>query len=299
MRGPSANSSRGNDLADERATGRDVILAIGENMRQSLEPLLTKTLAPSLYQVYLHSQDFDYLRTIFGELETEAQKLLDTELARLNRRASPGWSRLLRKKGGEEAPAMQYLSAEGKWTIRFQEDPNGTLNPGDIEIVSEFANPLPASYGAGSKTHRISTTRKLGEGGAPSSLIVKRETVESSPAFARLDYKDDKGAKTFFMTKGEIVIGREAPDVWVDLRLETSLDVSREHARLQRTPEGKFRIKDLSKLGTTVNGVPLPRSLEAAGAEAKDLELWNDLPDRARIGLAGILHLDFERLDRA
>ena len=59
------------------------------------------------------------------------------------------------------------------------------------------------------------------------------------------------------MTKDEIVIGREAPDVWVDLSLDTSLDVSREHARLQRTPEGTFRIKDLSKLGTTVNGVPL------------------------------------------
>lgn len=299
MRAFAGNSPRGNDLADERATGRDVILAIGENMRQSLEPLLTKTLAPSLYQVYLHNQDYDYLRTIFGELEGEARKLLDTELARMNRKSTPGWSRLLRKKDGDETSAMQYVSAEGKWTIRFQEDPNGTLGPGDIEVVSEFANPLPASFGAGSKTHRISTTRKLGEAGSLPSLIVKRETVDSGLAFAKLDYKDDKGAKTFYMTKGEIVIGREAPDVWVDLRLETSLDVSREHARLQRTAEGKFRIKDLSKLGTSVNGVPLPRSLEAGEGGVKDLERWSDLPDRARIGLAGILHLDFERLDQA
>lgn len=286
-------------MADERATGRDVILAIGENMRQSLEPLLTKTLAPSLYQVYLHGQDFDYLRTIFGDLEEEAKRLLDAELAKLNRRSNPTWSRLLRKKNGQEPPAMQFVSAEGKWTVRFQEDPNGTLNPGDIEIVSEFANPLPASYGAGSKTHRISTTRKFGEAGTPSSPIVKRETIEAPLALAKLDYKDDGGSKTFFMTKAEIVIGREAPDVWVDLRLETSLDVSREHARLQRTPEGVFRIKDLSKLGTTVNGAPLPRSLEASEGGVKDLDLWSELPERARIGLAGILLLDFERLDRA
>jgi hypothetical protein len=285
-------------LADERATGRDVILAIGENMRQSLEPLLTKTLAPSLYQVYLHGQDYDYLRTIFGDLEEEAKRLLDAELAKLNKRASPSWSRLLRKKNGEAPPAMQFVAAESQWTIRFQEDPNGTLNPGDIEIVSEFANPLPASYGAGSKTHRISTTRKHGEGGTPSSLIVKRETVEAPLALARLDYKDDGGAKIFYMTKSEIVIGREAPDVWVDLRLETSLDVSREHARLQRTPEGAFRIKDLSKLGTTVNGAPLARSLEAGESGVRDLDLWTELPPRARIGLAGILLLDFERLDQ-
>lgn len=268
-----------------------MILAIGDNMRQSLEPLLTKTLAPSLYQVYLHAQDYDYLHTVFGELESEAQKLLDRELERLNRRATPAWSRLVKKKNGQ-GEAMQYLSAEGKWTIRFQEDPNGALKPGDIEVVSEFANPLPASYGAGSKTHRISTTRKLGE------LIVKRETIEAPLAFARLEYKDDKGPKTFLMTKAEIVIGREAPDVWVDLRLDTSLDVSREHARLQRTPEGGFRVKDLSKLGTTINGTPLPRSLEAAADGVKDLDLWSDLPDRARIGLAGVIYLDFARLDK-
>jgi hypothetical protein len=83
----------------------------------------------------------------------------------------------------------------------------------------------------------------------------------------------------------------------VDLRLETSLDVSREHARLRRLPEtGAFRIKDLSKLGTTVNGKPLPQSLEVSGDAERDLDRWTDLPDRARIGLAGIVFLDFERI---
>ncbi len=57
-----------------------------------------------------------------------------------------------------------------------------------------------------------------------------------------------------------------------------------------------FRIKDLSKLGTTVNGVPLPRSLEAADGGVKDLDRWEPLPDKARIGLAGVIYLDFERL---
>ena len=74
----------------ERATGRDVIVAIGENMRQSLEPLVTKTIAPSLYQVYLHADDYDHLRTLFGELEAEAKALLDGELARLEPRLGAG-----------------------------------------------------------------------------------------------------------------------------------------------------------------------------------------------------------------
>ncbi|HEV8580900.1 MAG TPA: FHA domain-containing protein [Thermoanaerobaculia bacterium] len=290
-------------MTKDRATGRDVVLAIGENMRQSLEPLVTKTIAPSLYQVYLHADDYDHLRTLFGELEEEAKKLLDGELARLNRGAMPALSRLLRKDGAPQAP--RYVSAEGRWSIRFQEDPNGTLNPGDVEVVSEFARPPEAGYGAGSKTHRISTTRRLGQ------MTTRRDTTEAPAAgvapgaatmdsatpqaFARILYQDDRGKHTFLMTKDEIVIGRQAPDVWADLSLDTSLDVSREHARLQRTPAGTFRIKDLSKLGTTVNGAPLPRSLEAADGGVRDLDRWMDLPDRARIGLAGIVYLDFER----
>ena len=55
-------------MSQERATARDVILAVAENMKSSLEPLVTKTLAPSLYQVYLHAEDYERLRTIFGEI---------------------------------------------------------------------------------------------------------------------------------------------------------------------------------------------------------------------------------------
>jgi FHA domain len=291
----------------ERATGRDVILAIAENMRSSLEPLVTKTIAPSLYQVYLHSTDYERLRTLFGELEGEARELLARELARLNRGATPVADRLLgplrnlarRRQGraadatstGRRAVAPRFISAEGRWFIRFQEDPNGVLEPGDVQVVSEFAQQPAAGYGSGAPTHRISTTRRLGRS------VTQRETADPAAAYARISYKDDSGSREFWVVKDEIVIGRDAPDVWVDLRLETSLDVSREHARLRRLPDsGAFRIKDLSKLGTTVNGKSLPSSLEGNGEAERDLDRWTDLPDRARIGLAGIVYLDFERV---
>ena len=277
-------------MAEERATARDVILTVAENMRSSLEPLVTKTLAPSLYQVYLHAEDYERLRTIFGEIEGEAKELLDRELKRMNRGAAPLVGRILQKAGrrkdGEEAP--RFVSAEGRWSIRFQEDPNGALAPGDVQVVSEFAQGPAGGYGAGNPTRRISTTRRLGQ-------TVSQPAGDRATAYARIAYKDDSGAKEFWMTKDEIVIGREAPDVWVDLRLDTSLDVSREHARLRREADGAFRIKDLSKLGTTVDGRPLPSSLESTGDAVRDLDRWVDLPDRARIGLAGIVFLDFER----
>ena len=280
----------------ERATGRDVVLAIRENMLQSLEPLVTETVAPSLYQVYLHGEDFEHLRSLFPKLEAEARKLLEDELGKLNRSAIPlslrARSLLTRKEPPQ--PLMRYVNAEGRWSIRFQEDPNGALQPGDIEVVSEFAQPPSAGYTSGSKTKRISTTRRLGE-----STAVRRE--DTGTAFARITFQDNRGPQTYLMSKDEIVIGREAGDafVWVDLRLDTFPDVSREHARLQRTPAGTFRIKDLSKLGTTVNGTPVPPSLQMAEGGPKDLDRWTDIPDRARIGLAGVVSLDFEKLGKA
>ncbi|HEX5759574.1 MAG TPA: FHA domain-containing protein [Thermoanaerobaculia bacterium] len=278
----------------DRASARDVVLAIGENMRQSLEPLVTKTVAPSLYQVYLHADDHDHLRSLFGELESEAKQLLDRELARMNREAVPPVARLLSTVRGRPAPepAARVVSAEGRWTVRFQEDPNGRLAPGEIEVVSEFARREAPGYGSGNPTHRISTTRRLG-----GRMSTERQAVESADAYARISYKDDAGAQTFLVTKDEIVIGRDAPDVWVDLRLETKPDVSREHARIRRLPEsGAFRLKDLSKLGTSVNGATVPPSLEMVDGEVRDRDRWVDLPERARIGLAGVLFLDFERI---
>lgn len=42
----------------DRVTGRDIILGILENMQEGLEPLLYTTLAPGLYEVYLHVDDY-------------------------------------------------------------------------------------------------------------------------------------------------------------------------------------------------------------------------------------------------
>src|SRR5262245_1105249 len=221
---PAEPSQGGARVEKERATGRDVILAVVENMHQSLEPLVTETVAPSLYRVYLHDGDYEHLRTLFGKIENEAKKVLDQELERLNKDSVPVLQRLLRRKNGGSEPPMRYVSAESGWYIRFQEDPNGTLTPGDIEVVSEFAQPVVQGYGAGSKMRRISTTRRLGQ------TVSRRELTDSLPAYARLSYQDKRGPQTYLMAKDEIVIGREAPDVWVDLRLDTLPDVSREHA---------------------------------------------------------------------
>jgi predicted component of type VI protein secretion system len=96
------------------------------------------------------------------------------------------------------------------------------------------------------------------------------------------------------MTKNEIVVGRGGRDYWTDLKLDTLPDVSREHCRLRRDPAtGQFFLKDLSRLGTTINGEKAPSSLDAAEGERRDRNVEAPLPAQARIGLAGVVFLDF------
>ncbi len=289
-------------IQDEtRATGRDVVLAIGETMVKGLEPLLSKTLAPSLYLVYLHPRDFDRLRGVFSRLEEEARQHLQQELERLARRAVPARNKLLTQVGHklpswlkpDPSPTMSYEPAEGGFYVRFEEDPDGELAPGDVKVTADLAVGEAAGYSGGNPTHRISTTRRLGQS-AGSSPEVAQVVMETAPTLATFRFTDDRGQRSYAMVSEEIVLGRRAPDRWVDLHLETAFDVSREHARV-RHRAGRFEIKDLSMLGTVVNGQVVPPSLETVDGKTKDADRWFELQDVATLDLAGKIRLAFKK----
>jgi pSer/pThr/pTyr-binding forkhead associated (FHA) protein len=78
-------------------------------------------------------------------------------------------------------------------------------------------------------------------------------------------------------------VGRGGDDLWVDLPLYSSEEVSREHFRLLRdAASGGFKIVDQSRNGTWVNGRRLERGVE------------HPTPDRAEIDVGGALKLAFE-----
>jgi hypothetical protein len=274
-------------LATHSATARDIIQELVRNMREGLEPLQYSILAPAIYHVYLHPGDLERLRGLVPRIVDEARRALDGELAVLNRAPLRNKLRMARK------PAAQVEAPASGWTIDILENTDDETQPGDIVIYSELALPSKPEYGAGSMTKRIATSRL---GGASKSEQKYEEKPDSGQAaFATLTYEDNKGRQSYRMTKNQIVIGRGGRDYWTDLTLETLPDISREHIRLRRDPDsGKFFVKDLSRLGTTIDGRKIPSSVEYAGDEKKDKNLEVDLPARARIGLADVVFLEFQ-----
>lgn len=274
---------------NRRRAARDLIAAVVENMRRNLETLKYSTIAPSRYVVYLHPIEFARLEGIIPILQEETIRALTEELRRLNNPSG------LRRYGGrffgDAAPRVQ--TPTGEWNVEFTIDPDGELAEGDILIDSELLLPAQPELGVGERTRRITTSHSTEQAPAEDRTVRTREQPVLRP-LATLTYEDQSGTHTFEITIDVITIGRGGSSHHVDVKVVSSVDVSREHARIRRdATTGQFFLIDLSTLGTTLNNRHVPRGFDEADGVRRENGIETPLPDRARIGLAETVFVEF------
>jgi len=125
---------------------------------------------------------------------------------------------------------------------------------------------------------------------ATSSLPAGAPTI----ARARLSFEDESGRRVYDVVKDTVTFGRGGTTYPVDVRIVSSPDVSREHARLRRDPQsGRFFLIDLSSLGTSVNGHRMPPGFDEVDGGKRENGIEVPLEDGARIGLADLVFVDF------
>jgi pSer/pThr/pTyr-binding forkhead associated (FHA) protein len=113
---------------------------------------------------------------------------------------------------------------------------------------------------------------------------------------ATIVYEDDRGRHSYDVVKESLTVGRGGIAYPVDVRIASSPDVSREHARIRRdAASGRFFLIDLSSLGTTLNGRHVPRGYDEVEGSKRENGAETLVPDEARIGLADTVFLDFRR----
>lgn len=277
-----------------RRSARDLIDAVLENMRNNLEPLKYSTLAPSRYLVYLHPSEYARIEGIFPLLQKEVARALAEELDRLNHRST--MRRYLDRLFGAE-PTVHNPAME--WHVEFLRDADGELKEGDILIDSELLLPGPVELGAGERTRRVTTMRAGPRTTTHREVVDRPATVAVAAPVARLRYEDNSGGHTYDITKDSVTIGRGGIAYRVDVRIDGSVDVSREHLRIRRDADtGRFFAIDLSSLGTSLNGTRLPKGYDEVDGSKRENGVETPLPDRARLGLADTVYLDFEAIGR-
>jgi hypothetical protein len=278
-------------MTNGRRISGHLIEAVLDNMRQNLEELRYTTLAPSRYTVYLSAADHARLEGIIPRLQTEASRALDEELARLNRRSwlerHVPWLPVRRRAPLENAGT--------RWHVEFLCDSDGELAAeGDILVHSDLVLAPDPELGVGERTRRITTIRSGDHATTREQLI---GTPARTTVHARLMYRDNLGDHLHDVVREQTTIGRGGLAYPVDIRVATSEDVSREHARIRRDAKtGQFFLIDLSTLGTTLNGRHVPRGVEERDGTKQENGAETELPDRARIGLADTVFLVFERV---
>lgn len=254
-----------------RISGQIIINELIRNMELGRLELGYSILVPCVFSVYLHPDDFTRIITVQDILKEDARRALSARLAEWN--AKPSFFR-------RNNPRKTYRIAQSDWWIELFADGESAVPPGDVEIHSELAEVVQPGY-RGTKTTLIAREPSV------TSARVSRDreqTRRQAPrVYAEIQYRDDTGPQTHFVSQDEVSIGRGGEDLWVDLPLYTSDDVSREHFRLHRDPAtGAFTITDKSRNGTWLNGKRLTRDVETAVGE------------RAEIRVADSLKLNFE-----
>ena len=292
-----------------RRFARDLIVAVLENMRRYQEPLIYSVIAPSRYLIYLHPSEYARLEGILPLLREQTIRGLTDEVNKLNRRST--MQRYAGKMLGRTNLPVE--SATGDWQVEFLEDPDGDVAEGAFIIDSELRAPQGPELGAGSRTRRITTVHVARDGrdgvepvvadarvvrgverATTRQQAVTRAATPAARVLAQVTHDDESGHHEYDIAKDSVTIGRGGASFPVDIKVTSSADVSREHARIRRDPAtGRFFLIDLSSLGTTLNGRHVPRGYDEVDGTKRENGVETPLPDQARIGLAEIVYLEF------
>jgi hypothetical protein len=255
-----------------RISGQTIIDELTRNMELGRLEMAYSVLLPCIFSVYLHPDDYARLAGVGDLIKEDARKALHARMAEWNRKGGALFRRGSARK--------QYRIAQNDFWIEWFADSEGSVPAGDVEIHSELNDSVQPGY-RGAKTTLIDREPSV------TAIRVARDRAgtrhQPDRVYAEIQYRDDSGPQTYYMTQNEISVGRGGEDLWVDVPLYSSEEVSREHLRLRRdAATGVFAIVDQSRNGTWVNGRRLVR-----GEEEK-------LPDRAEIGVAEAIKLTFQ-----
>ncbi len=259
-------------LSEPRLNGNVIIGELMRNAELGRFEMAYTVLLPCVFTVYLHPEDHATLRGVFEFIAEDARRALRSRVAELNS-SSTGLGRRRRAK-----TAKEYKIACRDWSFEFL--PDGEVPPGDVEIHSE----LNESAEPGFRGMKTTLMEREPSASAHRTTTQRQEARRAAdPVYAEIRYEDDSGMQLFLVTQNHVRVGRGGDAQPMDLALYTKDEVSREHLIVRRDPAtGAFFIVDVSTNGTWLDGKRLRKGLE------------EPLPQRAEIGLGGVLTLAFE-----
>lgn len=305
--------------SSQRPTAKDIVDIVGEAMTKGIEDLGGSYLVPSYYEVLLHPDALDSLKSVLPYVQERSRARLEKQLASLNHRhysrelggLKKWFNRTFSRQDITTSPptSQVYKRVNPNWIIEINPcfDADIPLNYisvraelGEIQVPEEKQkrrSPLPMMQNVldpTPRTRRFTATEPVAPKPVASTPVMHpvqhNVFAPSEPkvhrAVASLTYQDNTGRQVFQMTTSELTIGRaDTANADIGLRIHTTADVSRLHLRIRYSEQTKsFLIRDESKFGTHLDGLPLPSNT------------WTSLNVYAEILLADTILITFQAL---
>jgi hypothetical protein len=272
-------------------SGRDIWQALKVELRNNLYPLPSLTLAPAVFHVYLHAEDFEFIEGIASRIAAEMASALTREVKSLNDESSRRRGALRGWLHAEDAIAPIEEPAGG-WEVNIQPDHDRELPRGTIGLVSKLMVPPRPEYNGVPTIRTVKAVFTEGRRTLPAT-DASTPTRAASPLRATLRYQDEAGDHMFPMRKELIKIGRGGSDAWVDVQVITTAKVSREHCWVRADSDGRFFIRDVSMWGTSVDGQPIPPAVRSPVGQVVEPGAERELHGAAVIALADAVTIQF------
>jgi hypothetical protein len=210
-------------------SGRKIWKAVRDELMLNLYPLPFSTIAPTVYHVYLHPDDFDAIDGVAPRVVGQIQQALTAEVEKVNEGLRKSTRRVLsRLLDREELPPIEVPGSG--WEVHLCADRNGELERGQIGIVSTLAMPAPAEY-AGTPTTRI--VRSVVGGGRRTATSTTSETgaAPAPPAATAGPARVEPARSAETPARGSEGPARSAESLARSAEIKDSRD-NRERARL-------------------------------------------------------------------
>src|SRR5262245_43521024 len=129
-------------------SGLDIWQALKQELTDNLYPLRSVTLAPTVYHVYLHPEDFDVIEGIVPRIVEDVTAALTDEVGRLNRESAPRRGRFRNwLRAADDVPATPIEVPDAGWQVYIQADLDGELSRGRLGVLSKLTVPARPEYG--------------------------------------------------------------------------------------------------------------------------------------------------------
>lgn len=284
-------------------------------------------IVPNVFQIYLHHQDHSEIIGFLGKIRDQIKVRLNKEVAKYEKKTKFNFGMLkevFQVITGIETLGKNYqLTVMDEWGITFGKTDREILYggqvfeiiPGEICVIAGFSdkesrkNNLPSRLNTSFVSIVKSDISKSVSFALPTAIPTRNplETnIENDPqtpkinysanvlSVLRCKYKDEDTKEVFEITKETITIGRDPSS---DFVLEKASDrISRKHLEINHR-DGKFYLKSFGVYGTTLQGKQVPNSEKVIENITQELNKEVEIPDKARIALAGgEILIDFEKV---